>query len=244
MSLLYPDLPKTNWPNSPQTFVTMQDILASDGVNLKGFQDAMEAGNTTLAQQYYANIANADAKFINADKLNTLFQTCVALQRFYQTDVEPYTEQKQVEWQEILDEFDYKGAFSSIQQYYINNWVSYVSVDGNTYLYLCIAEPPVGTLPTNLSYWRVLTVRGGQGVSGDGLAFQGEWLSTQNYTTDDAVSYGNGVWGALQANVNQQPAEGSAYWRLLYSVQPQVYPVQAAQPLNQSVGDLWFEVVG
>ena len=99
MSTLYPDLPFTAWPDATQTFVTMQNILASDGDNVKGFQEAMEAGNTALAQHYYANITNADTKFIDAIKMNTLFQTCVALQRFYKTDIQPYITSKQAEWQ-------------------------------------------------------------------------------------------------------------------------------------------------
>ena len=244
MSQLYMDLPMSSFPSSVQTFVTMQDIVAADGANVKGFQDAMEAGNMALAQQYYSAITNADAKFIDATKLNTLFQTCVALQRFYQTDVQPYVTEKQAEWQDVIDTFNYVGAFDSTTQYYPNNWVSFAQVDGNVFLYICIRQPAVGTVPTNVTYWRLLTIRGQAGPSGSGLSFQGEWVNTQQYTVDDAVAYGNAVWGCTQDNVNNIPVEGSAYWQLLYSVQPQVYPVQAAQPSSQSVGDLWFKVVG
>lgn len=243
MSTLYPDLVYTTFPNSEQSFVTMQNMLASDGANVKGFQDAMESGNTALAQQYYANITNADAKFINAEKLNTLFQTCVALQRFYKSDVQPYITTKQTEWQAVIDEFDYIGSFSSTTQYYPNNWVSVAQADGNVFLYICINQPPIGTVPTNTSYWRLLTVKGQAGQSGSGLSFQGEWISTQQYTIDNAVAYGNAVWGCIKANTNNIPAEGSAYWKLLYSSQQIIYPVQSAQPASQSTGDLWFKVV-
>lgn len=221
----------------------MQNIIAADGVNLKGFQDAMEAGNTQLAQQYYAQITDADSKFIDAAKLNTLFQTCVALQRFYQTDVQPYITTKQADWQEIIDRFDYTGAFSATKQYVPNNWVSSMQSDGNVLLYICIATPPIGTLPTNAAYWRQLTVKGLPGAAGTGLAFMGAWDSAQTYKIDDVVVYGNGVWGALQPSTNQIPVEGSAYWRLIYQSTPVVYPVQTAQPTGQVAGDLWFEVI-
>lgn len=221
----------------------MQNIIAADGVNLKGFQDAMEAGNTQLAQQYYAQITDADSKFIDAAKLNTLFQTCVALQRFYQIDVQPYITTKQADWQEIIDRFDYTGAFSATKQYVPNNWVSSMQSDGNVLLYICIATPPIGTLPTNTAYWRQLTVKGLPGAAGTGLAFMGTWDSAQTYKIDDVVAYGNGVWGALQPSTNQIPVEGSAYWRLIYQSTPVVYPVQTAQPTGQVAGDLWFEVI-
>lgn len=242
MSTLYPDLAFTNFPTSIQTFPLMQDIIAADAVNVKGFQDAMEAGNTQLAQQYYAAITNADNKFIDSVKLNTLFQTCVALERFYQTDVKPYITTKQADWQKQIDMFDYIGAFSATKQYAVNNWVSSAQADGSVLLYICVATPPIGTLPTNTAYWRQLTIKGTPGQAGEGLSFMGTWDAAQTYKVDDVVSYGNGVWGALQASTNQIPVEGSAYWQLIYQSTPVIYPVQATQPTGQSVGDLWFEV--
>lgn len=244
LSSYYPDLQFTQFPNSEQTFPLMQDIIAADAVNVKGFQDAMATGNLTLAQQYYSLITDADSKFIDAIKLNTLFQTCVALQRFYQTDVQPYITDKQGEWQVEINKFNYLGAFSPTMQYVVNNWVSSAQADGSVYLYICIAVPPIGTLPTNTTYWRQLTVKGQGGEAGVGLAFVGAWEAGQTYKLDDVVSYSNGVWGALQANSGQVPVEGSAYWRLIYMSTPIVYPVQAAQPTGQLTGDLWFEVTG
>lgn len=243
MSTLYQDLPYTTFPNTVQTFVTMQDILASDGATVKLFQDAMEVGDTALAQQYYTQITNADSKFINAEKMNTLFQTCVALQRFYDSDVESYVSGKQAEWQDVIDDFTYIGAFNSQTQYQVNNWVSFAKSANEVNLYLCYNQPPVGTLPTNTAYWRMLTMVGVQGVSGTGLAFTGEWASNKEYIMDDVVSYGNAVWACTTGNTNQIPAEGSNYWKLIYSVKPTIYPVQAEQPAGQSTGDLWFKVV-
>ena len=104
MSTLFPDLPFTQFPTNIQTFITMLNMTASDAPLIKQYQTAMENGDTALAQSIYAQITNADAKFIDATKLNTLMQTCVALQRFYLTDVQPYINTKQDEWQDIIDE--------------------------------------------------------------------------------------------------------------------------------------------
>lgn len=70
-------------------------MTVNDAEAVSGYQAAMEAGNTSLAQQYYAQITNANQKFVDAEKMNTLMDTCVALQRFYLTDIKPYVENKQ-----------------------------------------------------------------------------------------------------------------------------------------------------
>ena len=243
MSTKYPALPFTTFPDSIQNFVTMQDILAADGSAVKNFQDAIEAGNIALAQQYYATINNADAKFIDAKKMNALFQTCVALQQFYTTDVQPYVSTKQSEWQSIIDLFNYTGAFSATTQYYPNNWVSVAQSDNDVVLYICIVQPPIGTQPTNMTYWRQFTIRGVQGVSGDGMSFRGQWQVAEQYKADDIVAYSNAVWAATQVSTGQSPFDGSAYWQLVYQATPTIYPVQASQPIGQSTGDLWFKVV-
>lgn len=242
MSDTYKDLPFTSYPNSIQSFVTMQDILASDGPNVKGFQDAMEVGNIQLAQQFYNSITNANTKFVDAAKMNALFQTCVAVQRFYQNDVKPYTEQKQDEWQDIIDKFEYKGVWSNTTSYVENNWVSYDIVTGETRLFIALHEVPIGALPTNTDHWRMLTIQGVKGDSGVGLSFVGEWSAVMNYTANDAVGHLNGLWLALQANTNQEPSDNSVYWKLIYRSYPMGYPTQKDQPVGQNAGDLWFEV--
>lgn len=237
MSTTYANLPFTSFPDAVQQFPLMQNILATDGANVKGFQEAMESGDTVTAQQYYAQIVNADKKFITSDMLNTLFQTCVALEQFFTTDVKPYIVTKQNEWQGIIDQMDYAGIYSVTKQYVKNNYVTY-----NGLIYIATETPPIGTYPNNTAYWRQLTIQGTPGESGVGMSFIGEWSATQNYSINDAVSYGTGLWGASVANINQIPAEGSAYWTLIYRNVPTVYPVQAATPVGQQVNDLWFEV--
>ena len=237
MSQLYTDLPKTTFPTSEQAFPVMLDIAATDGVNVKAFQEAMMAGNTELARTYYAQIENADKKFVTAELMNNLFQTCIALQRFWQSDIKSYVTGKQAEWDATIVKMEYKGDFNIQSQYQKDNYVTYDNM-----IYIAIANPPIGTYPTNTTYWRVLTVKGLTGASGEGMSFTGDWVSTQNYSVQDIVSYRNALWGAIQANTNKIPAEGSVYWQLIYKVGQAIYPVQASQPSFQETGELWFEV--
>ena len=90
MSTTYQSLQFTTFPDDIQSFVTMLNMSVEDGAAVTGYQQAMQAGNNTLARQYYGQITNANQKFIDATKMNTLMDTCVALQKFYKTDIEPY----------------------------------------------------------------------------------------------------------------------------------------------------------
>lgn len=243
MSTLYQDLSATTFPGSLQTFLTMLNMTATDGTAVAGYQAAMEAGNTALAQTYYSQIANANQKFINASTFNTLMDTCVALQRFYLTDVQPYITTKQAEWQAIVSEFSYQGVYSPSTQYQQNNFVLY-NLNGVNLVFICIVTPSgAGVTPTNTTYWRQLTVQGQKGDSGTGLAFLYAWNSGTAYSLQDLVSYNNALWGCIQANTNQPPYSGSAYWQLVGNLSQAIYPFQADEPTGQSVGELWLQIV-
>ena len=244
MSTTYPDLSYTVFPESIQTFVTMLNMVVADGPAVLGYQQAMQNGDLETAQQYYQQITNADQKFINAEKMNTLMDTCVALQRFYQTDIFPYISDKQTEWASKIDEFEYKGRYSNSTNYYKNNFVV-ENVNGVDNVFICINDAPVGTYPTNTEYWRQLTVRGAQGVSGDtSLTFRYEWDSSQIYRVQDVVTYDESVWGCIADNTNSPPSISSSYWKLIYSPVQTIYPFSNVQPSSYlEEGNLWFEIL-
>lgn len=242
MSATYPYYPNTSFPDSVQTLVTMLDVLSSDAAALAGYQQAMEAGDTALAQQWYAQISNASQKIIDAQKLNTLIDTCMALEEFYRDDIQQYLVDQQDVWEDRVNQFNYQGTFSTSKQYELNNFVAY-TINGVQQLYICIARPPIGVTPTSTAYWRVLTVRGDRGPSGTSMTFRYEWSSSAEYEVQDIVTYNNSLWGCLVSNQNQTPQEGSTYWQLIYNSKQTQYPVQAEQPGSQTAGDLWFKVV-
>lgn len=244
MSTSYPDLLYTVFPDNIQTFVTMLNMVVADGPYIIGYQNAMKNGDLETAQQYYQQITNADQKFINAEKMNTLMDTCVALQRFYQTDIFPYISDKQNEWEEEVQQFSYKGVYSSDTIYQKNNFVLYY-LDGVDYLFICLVDNTYAIDPSSdPSYWRQLTIRGPQGDSGDHLNFRYEWSSEQVYRAQDVVTYNDCVWGCLQDNNNKPPEEYPSYWRLIYIPVQTVYPFSNSQPDTQlTEGYLWFEIL-
>lgn len=79
----------TSYPNSVQTFPQMIDLTASDGSLVQQYQLAIQAGNLTLAQQILAQIPNNQNKIITADYLNTINDTVVAVEKYFQARYSP-----------------------------------------------------------------------------------------------------------------------------------------------------------
>ena len=100
----------TSYPNSVQTFPQMIDLTASDGPLAQQYQIAMQAGNLALAKQILAQIPNNQNKIITADYLNTINDTVVAVEQYFQaryspayivSDTQPQSQEKNDFWFEI-----------------------------------------------------------------------------------------------------------------------------------------------
>ena len=79
----------TTFPNAIQTFPQMIDLAASDGPLVQQYQIAMQAGNLTLAKQILAQIPNNQNKIITADYLNTINDTVIAVEKYFQARYSP-----------------------------------------------------------------------------------------------------------------------------------------------------------
>lgn len=240
MSVTFPDLPLTVFPDGGlDTFTTWLNITASDGVLIQQYLDAMNQGNQTQANQIFAQIPSGTQKVIKATDLNKISQALQSVERFYKTDIQPYIQQQQQSWLNTINQFSYQGVWANGTSYLQNNIVQYTS-NGLQLLFLAIANPPLGTPPTNTSYWRVLTIQGQQGSSGPGLTYMQEWNTSTTYNVNDAVTYSGALWMALKQNTNVQPGSNDEFWKLVIPIITTTYPIQPIQPTNQSQGDLWF----
>ena len=79
----------TSFPNAIQNFPQMIDLIASDGTLVQQYQIAMQAGNITLAKQILDQIPNSQNKIITADYLNTINDTLVAVEKYFQVRYSP-----------------------------------------------------------------------------------------------------------------------------------------------------------
>ena len=100
----------TSYPNSVQTFPQMIDLSASDGALAQQYQAAMQAGNLALAKQILAQIPNNQNKIITADYLNTINDTVLAVEQYFQaryspayivSDTQPQSQEKSDFWFEV-----------------------------------------------------------------------------------------------------------------------------------------------
>ena len=218
------------------------NITATDGALIAQYQSYMEQGNTAQANEILAQIPQGTQKIIKATDVNKWTQAILALERFYISDIEPYIQQQQEDWQAIVDQFSYQGEWASGTNYVTNNFVSYTS-GGVTMLYIATGNPPTGTAPTNTTYWRPLTIRGQQGQSGT-LAYRESWDAGTQYSANDVVSYEGALWMALQASQNITPGTNASYWKKVIGFEATTYPIQDTEPTNLEAGSLWFNTSG
>lgn len=79
----------TSFPNSIQTFPTMKDMTASDATLVQHYQELMKQGRINAARDVLAQITDYDRKLVTADLLNTMKDTIVALQIYYDSKFSP-----------------------------------------------------------------------------------------------------------------------------------------------------------
>lgn len=244
MSALYPDLDFTNYPGALDDFTLKSNITnTTDAQLVAQIQASILSGDFANASAILNANPQLNGKIFSAADYNQIRDAILALERFYNSDIKNYISEKQALWVAEVDKFNYKGIYSPTVQYYKNNMVDYTTTEG-TFLYICIQQPETGIAPTNTSYWRILTLRGERGLSGEGLSFAWIWDSTTEYNLNDVVVYGNKWWVSTQVNRGQQPANGSSYWTEILTALPAIQiPVTEIQPTDQIIGDQWYQVI-
>lgn len=244
MSTLYQDLPLTNFPSDGvDTFPTYLNVTATDGPLIQQYMEAMNAGNQVLANQILAQIPAAEQKIIKATDLNKVMQATLAVERFYKDDIYDYIAQEQQNWENIINQFTYKGIYSSGNTYQKYNMVGYTT-NGSTLVYIAIQDVPTGNAPLNETFWRIITIQGQEGEPGVGLSYRLEWNPATQYEPNQAVTYDGVLWMALQTNINVQPGTDDNIWEKVLDFTVATYPIQPTQPTNLPVGGLWFNTEG
>ena len=89
MSATYPDLTYTSFPDIEQSFVEMIDMTSSDVNLVSQYQIAMQNNDFTTAANILQSIPNANNKILDSNKMNTAFDTIVALQRYFNQKYSP-----------------------------------------------------------------------------------------------------------------------------------------------------------
>lgn len=221
----------------------MFDIRRLEDININ---------EVTLKQQYYnyfinENIEqahqlindNPDLKFkvINAENLNKIVEHILSLENNYFSGVENVLEKHLEKYQIDINDLIYLREYNIETQYEINNFVSY-----SYEIYYCFKRPPVGTLPTDTSYWIYLGLHGDNSRVSLGVKYQGNWSSSKTYNKYDMVVYQNQLFVAKENNSGENPIT-SDKWSLQMSVEEQGIFVSEEEPPTIKQGNVWIQIL-
>ena len=197
MGEIYTDL-NSDFPLKVSTMNRVQDVTLSAKPYVDLYNQYYSQGDFDNANQVINDHPELLTMMLNMTLINQIIDEIKATQRTFKDDVESY----------IFTIVKIKGEFSKSTKYTKYNIVYFENLP-----YMGIADDiPIGTLPTNITYWYPLAIKGEQGESGLGLTPRGAWNDSTQYYKDDMVAYNNILWGALADNINYIPNESSSMW--------------------------------
>ena len=230
MSITYADL-ENNFPDSIDTFDKFLDPTLEMLSVINQYYTLFDAGDLAGATALLETNPTLKQMIINADNLNQLRDMCISLERYYMNDVQQY----------LQDIVKYQSVYNANTKYMKYDVVGYVVGSAIEY-FMCIdSTVPIGTLPTNATYFVPVTLRGEQGVSGTGLSYRGDWTTIQYYA-NDCVVHNNTLWSADIDNLNSEPTDINTNWTKIMEYHNPII-MSLTQPIGQSIGDYWYEIL-
>lgn len=213
-----------------------QDIQIPDVTLRQQFRQYMQTSQYAQALAILTN--NADqlkGKAYIADTINTIVNGVVNLQERYNTGVTVYLADLVTQFNTLVDNLRRKGTWQSTVQYTPYNFVVY-----NGAVYMCIAEPPVSTLPTNTTYWLYLGLQGQEGAPGVDVNMTFDWDSGTPYQPNDLVVYQGNIYCAKIANTNVLPTDTNT-WILFLVLGEGKINVGVNPPDKPARDMIWFQ---
>lgn len=229
MSIKYPQFDGTDFPDRIDSFERVQDVTVSYAPLATQYRKLCEQNQLQDAADLLKRYPELNRMAINAEKINKIYDAMSAVETFFMSDVQ--------DW--VVDLVKYRGDWSSTATYQKFNVVTYAR-NGIVGAYVATqASVPRGVNPTNTSYWTQISYQGPPGEKGDqgpqGIAgpqgekgekgdqgedgiswnYKGDWESSELYEKDDAVTFDNCLWGAVQNNMSVTPSETAPQWQLI-----------------------------
>ena len=222
-------------PNTLEYF-NCQDIQIPDVSIRNGFKSLMAEGQYSQALDLLQqNLPELEGKAYLAELLNRLSINIGVLQDNYFVEVEEYLSGLLSDYNALINNFITKGTWSSQVEYTIYNFVVY-----NNSIYMCIQNPPVGTEPTNTTYWLFLGLQGEEGSPGVNVNLLYNWSPAINYQINDVVVYDGNFYCATAPNINSVPTDLTS-WVLFLNVGEGKINVGVNPPDEPSSNMIWFQ---
>lgn len=187
-------------PNSIP-YLRYQDIQIPDVQLRTQFQQYFQTGNYAEAIGVLnGNVAQLQGKAFIANTINTITSALLILENYYYEGVTVYLSNLAMQYQTMINNFRKRSNWIGTIQYTPYNFVVY-----NNNIYMCIQEPPIGTIPTNETYWLFLGLMGPDGKPGVNVVMEYEWEPTTSYQKNDLVVYNGLIYVALKDNTGIVP---------------------------------------
>lgn len=217
-----------------------QDIHTQDVSLKRQYYDLLLSGDVEGAHAIYSSHPKLNGKCLNAESLNQLLNSVLALENNYNNGVTIPLANTRESYQVNINELLYMDEFDETKQYYVNNFTIY-----NNEVYYCISKPPIGQSPTSKEddeYWVYLGLKGNPGAHGLGLAYLGAWDSTMSYERFDMVVYQNIIYVAKQQNTNQAPTNDTYWFKAIEITNVAMY-MSETEPAGLVDGDIWLKEI-
>lgn len=214
-----------------------QDIQIPDYNLQQLFMQYYKQGQYQEALSLLAgNSAQLQGKAFIASTINTIVSGLLTLEGYYNTGVTVFLSNLAAQYQQMVNNLKRAGNWNATLQYTPYNFVRY-----NDEIYMCIEQPPIGTLPTDDTYWLYLNIRGIDGDPGIDVVMRYDWNGTDTYNINDLVVYNDTWWVALQQNTNVVPGEDANVWlEFVYISKTEIY-VNINPPDLPSNNTVWFK---
>ena len=214
-----------------------QDIQIPDVSLQRQLQQYWSSGQYSEALSLLStNATQLQGKAFIADLINILSSGVLDLETRYNTAVPVFLSNLATQYSTLISNFISQGTWNASVQYTPFNFVVY-----NSEVYMCISQPPVGTLPTDTTYWLYLGLRGGQGAPGIDVNMRYTWNSANTYNPNDLVVYGTNIYVALAQNTGVTPGSDSNTWGIFIAIAPGQINVGTAAPSKYVQNTIWFQ---
>lgn len=200
---------RSSFPNEVDQFLELYNLPASQRQNARRFQDLRTKENLTPIEQEELNTLTVTLQdyIDDVEKRNLLGDAIVNLQNFFLNETVGFIQEKQNDFQQEINKFNYKNEWQPNIRYYKNNIVTY---EGNTYI---AKVENINQLPTNEDIWGMIAKKGDKGAPSLNINYKGDYDSSISYVLGDAVIYG-GLWYYAKKNTKGNTPTNTEYWEL------------------------------
>ena len=214
-----------------------QDIQIPDVSLRQQLQQYWSSGQYSEALSLLStNATQLKGKAFIADLINILSSGILDLESRYNTAVPVFLSNLANQYSILISNFISQSIWNANAQYTPFNFVVY-----NNEIYMCISQPPIGTEPTNTTYWVYLGLQGIKGAAGLDVIMRYTWNNADTYNVNDLVVYGQNIYVALVQNTNVVPGSDSSTWGIFLATNPGQINVGITAPTNPVQNEVWFQ---